>query len=819
MSSNSNGSSWLPFKRQPAEKEASKPFAEKLPRQETITEKTEEELGQFPVVANENTVTDASGTSIENQAARSSAIGTSDSVSDDPESQEQKQRSINPEVWPYEDPNITKRPLKVLPRVWPTFTVALCILWFATLEHNYGGLLLGGLALPTIYSLFCIFRVLKFVKTNYQLPLSPAKTVSWIALPLFPLLAIYGLDAWYRPINGLSQSATEILQLQALFGIYLICCCVSLWWRFRWAYLVGKLIPLNKEDATRSTLPNNATAAWLYAILMNVDLPFYFTNWNPAIITVRVLAQAIGFHLMNLGLKERYVGMRASLVSTLKEGPSSSSKHLPGEGDKGAAEIVIKYEPFAEWQKWLSQRFSQRSKKKTIFVSTLAGLYFLLGGPYFTMKLLFALIPQAGEYATAADAAAGTTAVIGWLFAAFGGMAVAGLGCFLATPTHLRLRGSGLSFLWHQAPFFSITGKEMPWSKVARISLDRKAKTVSPLDSSVVFAASGLRNLKVKLRAIVSAEDRHRVLKAIEVFAPNAPREASVLQALEPPPDHSYTELWLQALSAPPKRERLKPLMPGAVLHDSRYSVIRSLGVGGQGAAYLATDKDNGAEIVLKEFILPVYVDIGVRKKSLESFENEARILKSLNHPQIVKLIDFFVEDHRCYLVLEHIDGMSLRELVEKQGKYDESTVKSLALQMCEILSYLHGLTPPVVHRDFTPDNLILRRDGTLTLVDFNVAQQTESTATGTVVGKHAYLPPEQFRGNPVTQSDIYGLGATLFYLLVGTDPEPISCSHPQRLLPSVSNQFDLIVAKATFLELEGRYKNAEELLSDLEIA
>ncbi|WP_457832106.1 protein kinase domain-containing protein, partial [Staphylococcus aureus] len=92
--------------------------------------------------------------------------------------------------------------------------------------------------------------------------------------------------------------------------------------------------------------------------------------------------------------------------------------------------------------------------------------------------------------------------------------------------------------------------------------------------------------------------------------------------------------------------------------------------------------------VVLKEFILPVHVDVNVRKSALESFENEARILKQMDSPNVVKLIDFFVEDHRAYLVLEHIDGMSLRELVEKNGAMKESQVKELALQMCSILSY-----------------------------------------------------------------------------------------------------------------------------------
>jgi serine/threonine-protein kinase len=122
-----------------------------------------------------------------------------------------------------------------------------------------------------------------------------------------------------------------------------------------------------------------------------------------------------------------------------------------------------------------------------------------------------------------------------------------------------------------------------------------------------------------------------------------------------------------------------------------------------------------------------------------------------------------------------------------------------------------------VVHRDFTPDNLILQRDGTLKLIDFNVAQQVEATVTGTVVGKHAYLPPEQFRGMPASQSDIYACGATLHFLLTGSDPEPISVSHPAKQVANLSNGIDHIVAHATQLDCDQRYDTVELMAKDLE--
>jgi serine/threonine-protein kinase len=179
-------------------------------------------------------------------------------------------------------------------------------------------------------------------------------------------------------------------------------------------------------------------------------------------------------------------------------------------------------------------------------------------------------------------------------------------------------------------------------------------------------------------------------------------------------------------------------------------------------------------------------------------------------------LEDFFIEDHRAYLVLEHIDGESLKQLVERIGPLKEHNVLQLAAQMCEILHYLHNLTPPLVHRDFTPDNLILRPDGKLKLIDFNVAQkmENESTFTGTIVGKQSYLPPEQFRGAACPASDIYAFGCSLFYLLVGTDPEPITVSHPSKERTDVPKELDDIVARATALEAEDRYATIDEVAS-----
>jgi len=124
-----------------------------------------------------------------------------------------------------------------------------------------------------------------------------------------------------------------------------------------------------------------------------------------------------------------------------------------------------------------------------------------------------------------------------------------------------------------------------------------------------------------------------------------------------------------------------------------------------------------------------------------------------------------------------------------------------------------------VVHQDFTPDNLIVDESGALKLIDFMVAKQlaADDSETSTVVGKHHYMPPEQFRGQATRQSDLYALGCTLYFLLTAEDPEPMSEAHPILKNASVSGELDALIAKATQLDLSRRYKSAKEIQADLD--
>lgn len=366
----------------------------------------------------------------------------------------------------------------------------------------------------------------------------------------------------------------------------------------------------------------------------------------------------------------------------------------------------------------------------------------------------------------------------------------------------------------------SIPMGSVRWSEIVRAELHKARGRFASAATVMKLSKSNGKSFQLNL-ASIAPENQSRLLKRMEKFISNSEIDTALSQAMVPRAERSYTEIWLQSLTQAPERKTLDPLSPGQVVCDERFEVLKTLGVGGQGTAYLCRDlvSKDADTVVLKETILPIFVDDGVRRNALERFEQEARMLKAIDSDGIVKLLDYFIEDHRAYLVLEHIDGSTLRDLIERVGPVDEKQAHDLALQMSQLLQKLHA--NKIVHRDFTPDNLILNSKGKLKLIDFNVAQQIQEGSAGTIVGKHAYLPPEQFRGKATSQSDLYAFGATLFFLLTGKDPEPISQSLPSAISrigqdQPVSTAFDDVVKKATALQVNKRYENAQQIESDL---
>src|ERR671933_1782232 len=215
---------------------------------------------------------------------------------------------------------------------------------------------------------------------------------------------------------------------------------------------------------------------------------------------------------------------------------------------------------------------------------------------------------------------------------------------------------------------------------------------------------------------------------------------------------------------------------------QERYQLKQKLGQNAGLQTWLADDLQQ----VPSELAIVKLLAFGgeVQWDDLKLFEREAQVLNQLNHPRIPKYRDYFSIDERSLwfgLVHNYIPGTSLKELLNQGKRFSEEQVRQIAIDVLEILIYLHELNPPVLHRDIKPSNLILGEDQQVYLVDFGAVQDraVKEGATFTVVGTYGYAPMEQFGGRTVPASDLYAVGATLIHLLTGTAPADL----PQRNL------------------------------------
>lgn len=270
----------------------------------------------------------------------------------------------------------------------------------------------------------------------------------------------------------------------------------------------------------------------------------------------------------------------------------------------------------------------------------------------------------------------------------------------------------------------------------------------------------------------------------------------------------SYTQMWEEELSRRFSATAFIPLEPDRELQGGRIKIQRQLAFGGLSAIYLAQMNDKDM-VVVKEAVIPEGTADKSKDKAMELFRREAQLLIKLDHDRIAKVFDHFQEEGRHYLVLEYVRGIDLRQLVKQNGPQPTYNVAKWALQISEILAYLHTQSPPIIHRDLTPDNLVLNEDGSVKLIDFGAANEFVGTATGTLVGKQAYIAPEQLRGKASTLSDIYALGGTLHYLLTAKDPEPLCESQPIELRADVPEKLNNLVFEMTAMEEGDRLQTA----------
>ncbi len=208
-------------------------------------------------------------------------------------------------------------------------------------------------------------------------------------------------------------------------------------------------------------------------------------------------------------------------------------------------------------------------------------------------------------------------------------------------------------------------------------------------------------------------------------------------------------------------------LQPGYLL-KSRYLIVKQLGQGGMGEVFLADDQSLATQVAVK-------ANHNLNPHATEQFIREARLLASLKHPNLPRVIDYFTEGNSQFLVMDYIPGEDLRTLVEQKTTFQLTQVLHWAEQLGSALNYLHNQKPPIFHRDVKPANIKLTPSGDVVLVDFGIAktgdasQETLSGAWGYTPG---FAPPEQVSGlRTGAYSDQFSLAATLYYLLAGDSP------------------------------------------------
>ncbi len=255
------------------------------------------------------------------------------------------------------------------------------------------------------------------------------------------------------------------------------------------------------------------------------------------------------------------------------------------------------------------------------------------------------------------------------------------------------------------------------------------------------------------------------------------------------------------------------------ILIDGKYRILKKIGEGGMSAVYLAEDIRLERLRAVKKAVKSGRSEEGYYELSIMA---EANILKKLKSPYLPEIFDIVEEEGFLYIVMEYIEGVTLGEILKKDGAVSQETVIKWAIQLCSVLIYLHSQQPPIIYRDLKPENIMLRNDGRIKLIDFGIAREYkyENNNDTMCLGTKGYAAPEQFgrKGQTDNRTDIYCLGVTLYHLLTGKNP----CEAPFRIYPirywnsGLSAGLETIINKCTQQNPEDRYQDAEKLMTAL---
>lgn len=255
-------------------------------------------------------------------------------------------------------------------------------------------------------------------------------------------------------------------------------------------------------------------------------------------------------------------------------------------------------------------------------------------------------------------------------------------------------------------------------------------------------------------------------------------------------------------------------------LVDGKYKILSEIGRGGMSIVYMAINERANKTWAVKE----------VRKDGVLDFEAvrqglivETDMLKKLRHPNLPSIIDVIDSEDSFLIVMDYIEGKALSDALLEYGAQPQEKVLDWAIQICDVLEYLHTRTPAIIYRDMKPANVMLKPDGTVMLIDFGIAREyKEKNLADTIpMGTVGYAAPEQFGGMGQTdaRTDIYCLGATLYHLVTGCNPSepPYDICPIRQINPALSAGLEKILLKCVQRNPDDRYQSCAELMYALE--